>query len=541
GANLAALFGHAPEPTAVFLLACGLIAAPAVARSRGQRLLGLLIAIAVTTTCVGDACAITLFEDTFNRSDSRNIDASLTGVTNNTGSSLPIDGVYTQPHLDPEWEATGADDDDASDGGGAQIIGNELQLAVQDGTSNAFVNHNFVNPQILADGGFRVSFGVTGYAGTARQQGGAIALGMSQSEAASTGDAFSVTTNPTMTGAFNDDGFIGNTYPNTVNIVADFWLAIRGNNSLAWGSGNGPVQGVPQGALANKTGAVSATFAPAGFGAGDAVAYEVFYEGASQGYGTYYWSEDMQNYIGLDARDGTGVNFNGFAVETITDAAINPLRLQVNTTTGVVSIAGGDLANSLDYYEITSSGGLVQGNFTGLAGASGFPAGNGTGNGWELGGRQTSSLLNETYLQDSSTISASASAVSLGAVYNTGLDTRDLRFNYDLPDGTTIAGYVEYTTGGTALPDFNGNGVVDAADYTIWRDNLGLSSTATLADGDANGDGDVTQADYLLWRDNYGVTASAIIGLAAATPEPTGLALILLSGSVLAALSRSRR
>jgi hypothetical protein len=52
--------------------------------------------------------------------------------------------------------------------------------------------------------------------------------------------------------------------------------------------------------------------------------------------------------------------------------------------------------------------------------------------------------------------------------------------------------------------DFNGDGTVNAADYTNWRNNLGLMDTATQEDGDANGDGDVTNADYALWKDSFG-------------------------------------
>lgn len=49
--------------------------------------------------------------------------------------------------------------------------------------------------------------------------------------------------------------------------------------------------------------------------------------------------------------------------------------------------------------------------------------------------------------------------------------------------------------------DYNGDGRVDAADYTVWRDNL-ESSLAFQADG--NRDGTVNLADYVIWRNNYG-------------------------------------
>ena len=53
--------------------------------------------------------------------------------------------------------------------------------------------------------------------------------------------------------------------------------------------------------------------------------------------------------------------------------------------------------------------------------------------------------------------------------------------------------------------DYNGDGYVDAADYTVWRD--ALHSTTELA-ADGNNDGVVDIADYNLWRDNFGATPS---------------------------------
>lgn len=67
--------------------------------------------------------------------------------------------------------------------------------------------------------------------------------------------------------------------------------------------------------------------------------------------------------------------------------------------------------------------------------------------------------------------------------------------------------------------DFNNDGTVDTADYTVWRDGLGTTYSA---------------ADYQLWRDNYGVTTANAASLN--TPEPTTLTL-----AALACLSRLRR
>jgi hypothetical protein len=53
--------------------------------------------------------------------------------------------------------------------------------------------------------------------------------------------------------------------------------------------------------------------------------------------------------------------------------------------------------------------------------------------------------------------------------------------------------------------DYNHDGRVDAADYTIWQDTKG-STTDLRADG--NGDGVVDQKDYDLWKANFSATAA---------------------------------
>jgi hypothetical protein len=57
--------------------------------------------------------------------------------------------------------------------------------------------------------------------------------------------------------------------------------------------------------------------------------------------------------------------------------------------------------------------------------------------------------------------------------------------------------------------DYNSDGVVDAADYTVWRDG---------------GSPDSTQAGYDLWANNYGATAGG--SALQAVPEPMGVMLL---------------
>lgn len=82
--------------------------------------------------------------------------------------------------------------------------------------------------------------------------------------------------------------------------------------------------------------------------------------------------------------------------------------------------------------------------------------------------------------------------------------------------------------------DYNGNGVVDAADYTKWRDTLNANvPNGTGADGSNNGL--IDQADYDIWRTNFGDGAP---GAASLVPEPTAFVLFM---TALAAAVGARR
>lgn len=88
--------------------------------------------------------------------------------------------------------------------------------------------------------------------------------------------------------------------------------------------------------------------------------------------------------------------------------------------------------------------------------------------------------------------------------------------------------------------DFNGDGTVNAADYTIWRDHLGLTGTGTTATGDANGDTNVDTVDYDLWKTGFGTSPGAGT-VAAAVPEPSLMALGLISAMWVVAAGARRK
>jgi hypothetical protein len=89
--------------------------------------------------------------------------------------------------------------------------------------------------------------------------------------------------------------------------------------------------------------------------------------------------------------------------------------------------------------------------------------------------------------------------------------------------------------------DYDHNGIVDAGDYTIWRDELGETGSGLAADG--NGDNVVNATDYGLWVSNIGHTASGSGSGSLTTtsvPEPSTAALMLLPCALFAIGCRRR-
>lgn len=128
-----------------------------------------------------------------------------------------------------------------------------------------------------------------------------------------------------------------------------------------------------------------------------------------------------------------------------------------------------------------------------------------------------------------------------------------LTLGYDANDGNTDIGLQPYPSDHrgvvvefdllAGLPgDYNDDGTVDAADYTLWRDNLGAADEAALG---YNGDGgDVGESDYAWWTQHFGSgggtgVGSSVGGVVPSTaPEPTSLAILCWPALLLFVLRR---
>lgn len=97
--------------------------------------------------------------------------------------------------------------------------------------------------------------------------------------------------------------------------------------------------------------------------------------------------------------------------------------------------------------------------------------------------------------------------------------------------------------GGGQSADYNRNGIVDAADYVLWRKTQGSVAAPPGSGADGNADGMINTLDYDLWRSRYGnpMGAGSGAGLStAAVPEPASCLLLAIGALLVCNHRRSR-
>ncbi len=115
-------------------------------------------------------------------------------------------------------------------------------------------------------------------------------------------------------------------------------------------------------------------------------------------------------------------------------------------------------------------------------------------------------------------------------VTGTGLDSQGNVFSAvgnSTAIAATVTTMVRDNLGAVLVGDYNRNGVVDAADYVVWRKTLGQNVPGgSGADGDNNGI--IEQNDYSVWGANFGTQSGLASATAAAVPEPASWLLTFL-------------
>ncbi len=120
-----------------------------------------------------------------------------------------------------------------------------------------------------------------------------------------------------------------------------------------------------------------------------------------------------------------------------------------------------------------------------------------------------------------------------GAGYNPVIT--DLQFTSRAETNYTVSN-VRIGSAATMLPptltsqgDYNLDGVVNSADFVLWRNTMGQTGSGLAADG--NGDFQISMGDLATWRAHFGqaVTGAAAgieLGSATTVPEPTAFVLL---------------
>lgn len=215
-------------------------------------------------------------------------------------------------------------------------------------------------------------------------------------------------------------------------------------------------------------------------------------------------------------RSTDGAKFPGKVIYT--GSKLNTLALQVDPTgTGIAYLRNTtDTTVSIDSYDVLSTAGSL------------------TTTGWNSFDEQNLAGA-DTWLQVASNANqigevnqtgflelAPGAALPLGPLFTGGV--KDLSFSFLLQgQGAASTGKVVYSAYNPSQPvagDFNGNGVVDAADYTLWRDNLGAATEAAI--GFRGDGGTISASDYTYWKARFGNTSGSGAGAlgSAAVPEP---------------------
>ncbi len=239
-----------------------------------------------------------------------------------------------------------------------------------------------------------------------------------------------------------------------------------------------------------------------------------------------------------DGRFGLYTAYQGPSAPSFANIEVVPatgwvgMSATVNQSTGEIILKNeGTAAVDFDYYRIDSAASSLNlASWNSLSDQDFNSTGGGNGQSWDEAGGSGNSALAEVNLL-ANTAFAGNTQRSLGNAYNNTLNALDLVVTYRLLSGLVATATVTYIGTPPGVPgDYNDNGVVDAADYVLWRKGGALQhEVATI--------GSNTPEDYTEWRARFGNPpgSGSALGEAQSVPEPATIGLLLCMGLALAA------
>ena len=236
-----------------------------------------------------------------------------------------------------------------------------------------------------------------------------------------------------------------------------------------------------------------------------------------------------ESEAGVLSFDGP-VALNGNTLNITAGSTVNINHAEVGAASGTVSNSGtlggtdmnainGDLTNNADGTLGINIGGTGQYDF----------------DSFQVAGTADLAGSLSVELADGFTLSGNESfeVLTAGSLVNNGISLSGPNAADFTLDVNTATGVVTLSAGGGGgglAGDFNNNGTVDAADFTVWRDSLGAQDESALM-GNGDGSGVIDEGDYALWFANFGNSSGSGSG-SSAVPEPAACLLLAFAGSL---------
>jgi hypothetical protein len=223
--------------------------------------------------------------------------------------------------------------------------------------------------------------------------------------------------------------------------------------------------------------------------------------GASNSLGNVYDPVRLQTIFGstpvsdltfsYSRSDGRTVNA---PVTYINTGIANTFVLQVDPTDGKARIINDSVFDDIEFdgYQVTSASDSLLPTWHSLQDQS--------ISGWEEATPTTGSLAELNPLS-MTTVDAGQTVATMTGLFKTAGSMQDLAFQFRAAAPTI----------GAAIGDYNEDGRVNAADYTVWRNSLG-QAIALPNEDPSQTPNMVTSEDYGVWKSNFGNTGSATMG-----------------------------
>jgi T5SS/PEP-CTERM-associated repeat protein len=215
---------------------------------------------------------------------------------------------------------------------------------------------------------------------------------------------------------------------------------------------------------------------------------------------------DLELSGGTLRGDGSAI----VGVQLINDGVVAPGFLAPDSPIGVINVAGGNY--------VQGSGGILAIDIGGTSAFERDQLNVATGSAL-LGGVLHVALVSD-YMPAANTAFEILSAAGglLGHFDEEQFLAPDLAGKYWQVDDSSGSSVVLRVLALTVTGDYNGDGTVNAADYTVWRNKLGKNLILPNEDP-LQTPGQVTREDFFVWKTHYGETSPG--SGAANVPEPT--------------------